>query len=265
MKKLLLYLNGLLLLLLISNPAAASNISVEVISDQGYAFPTYPTDSYNGNYRAYLQAKRNESYGIRVTNHTNGRIGLVVAVDGRNILSGEQSQLHRKEKMYVIDPYGTATYSGWRTNRNQVRRFYFTNESASYAGAWGDYSAMGVIAIAAYAERRPQVYRPPVAIATRPFSRGGDTGARPEAMSASRAGTGYGESEYSSSRQVEFKPKRNALEKHFYKYEWRKSLCEKGIISCRRPHRRDSNRFWRDDGYVPAPPTPIYRPLYRRR
>jgi hypothetical protein len=264
MKKLLLYLNGLLLLLLISNPAVASNISVEVISDQGYAFPTYPTDSYNGNYRAYLQAQRNESYGIRVTNHTNGRIGLVVAVDGRNILSGTQSQLHRKEKMYVIDPYATATYSGWRTNRNEVRRFYFTNESASYAGAWGDYSAMGVIAIAAYGERRPQVYPAPVARRPSRFSTGSDTlMAAPRALAS--AGTGYGESEYSSSRQVEFKPKRRAFEKHFYKYEWRKSLCEKGIISCRRPHRRDSNRFWRDDGYVPAPPTPIYRPLYRRR
>ncbi|MCI5224040.1 MAG: hypothetical protein D3924_15560, partial [Candidatus Electrothrix sp. AR4] len=146
MRHLLLLLTGILLL--ISNPAAAGNISVEVIADQGYIFPTYPVRSDHGTYRAYLQAKRNARYGVRIRNNTDRRVGVVVTVDGRNIISGKKSYLRNTEKMYILAPYGVGTYRGWRTSSNRINRFYFTNEGDSYADAWGDNSAMGVIAVA---------------------------------------------------------------------------------------------------------------------
>ncbi len=161
--------------------------------------------------------------------------------------------------MYVLNRYSTATYRGWRTDRNEIHRFYFTDEGGSYAGAWGDYSAMGVIAVAAYAEQEQHVTssEQPVSLSepnrerrervTIPASaRINDaTGERVASVEA-RAGTGTGGREHSSSSSVYFTAEPYPLEKHLYKYEWRETLCRKNIISC------DSTRIW--DDYAPLPP-----------
>jgi hypothetical protein len=249
------------LLLLPSRPAAAQSVQLEVVADDGWIFPAYPArGSREGSWRSYIEARRDARYGIQVVNNTGRRIGLVIAVDGRNIISGDRSRLSSSERMYVLDPYGTATYDGWRTGRNRVSRFYFTNEGDSYAGAWDDYSAMGVIAVAAYAERRPPVIRrPPMyphreGSAAAPAPRSGREKSA-SAAAESDAGTGFGEEEYSSSVRVEFRPESAPMEKHFLKYEWRETLCRKNIISCGPPSFREENRFWPDDGgYVPPPP-----------
>ncbi|WP_446011444.1 hypothetical protein [Candidatus Electrothrix sp.] len=251
MKKFFFLLVGLVLLF--GHPAAAKNISVEVVADQGGILPTYPVSSSQGNYRAYVQAERNARYGVRIRNHTNRRIGLVVTVDGRNIISGKKSHLRNTERMYVLAPYGVGVYRGWRTGRDRVNRFYFTEPSDSYAGAWGDQSAMGVIAVAVYAEKPRPVFRP--SARPRLYSAPSRSRARESVGADSAAGTGYGEGEHSSSVQVEFRPEAYALEKHFYKYEWRETLCRKQIISCAPSYpRQPRNRFWPDDGYAPPPP-----------
>lgn len=274
MNKMFFLLAGLALLL--GSTAAAENISVEVVSDQGYSFPKYPVNASPGNYRAYVQAEHNARYGLRIRNLTGGRVGLVIAVDGRNIISGKKSYLRNTEKMYVLEPYGVAAYRGWRTGRDEVHRFYFTEPSDSYAQAWGDQSAMGVIAVAVFAEKqRPMPYSDygtseygarrysnysnqaapaPAAPSSRRYKGRSKSQAADSVESA--AGTGYGEGEHSSSVRVEFRPEPYVLEQHFYKYEWRETLCRKQIISCspaspRQPH----NRFWpHNDGYAPPPP-----------
>ncbi len=140
-------------------PAA---LAVEVVSDERGMLTRYPADFHTRNTRrSYVVARDEERYSIRVRNNSNHRIGLVIAVDGRNILSGKKSYLKSREKMYILEPYGVGTYSGWRTNRNRVHRFYFTGMSDSYAAAWGDTTAMGVIAVAAFKDRDRDAYRPP--------------------------------------------------------------------------------------------------------
>ena len=240
------------LVLLFGSTAVAEDISVEVVADQGYVFPAYPVSASPGNYRAYVQAEHNARYGLRIRNHTDRRVGLVVAVDGRNIISGKKSYLRNTERMYVLEPYGVAVYRGWRTGRDEVHRFYFTESSDSYAEAWGDQSAMGVIAVVAFAEKRQQIRRP--SSRSRLYSA---PSARESTIAGdSAAGTGYGEGEHSSSVRVEFRPEPYALEKHFYKYEWRETLCRKRIIACPppMPPQPPRNRFWSDDGYAPPPP-----------
>ncbi|MCW5203593.1 hypothetical protein VU10_03760 [Desulfobulbus sp. US1] len=250
MNKVFFLLAGLVLLL--GSTAVAGDISVEVVADQGYVFPAYPVSASPGNYRAYVQAKHNARYGLRIRNHTDRRVGLVVAVDGRNIISGKKSYLRNTERMYVLEPYGVAVYRGWRTGRDEVHRFYFTESSDSYAEAWGDQSAMGVIAVVAFAEKRQQIRRP----SPQPRVYSAPSRARESSAADSAPGTGYGEGEHSSSVRVEFRPEPYALEKHFYKYEWRETLCRKRIISCSRPMppQPPRNRFWHDDGYAPPPP-----------
>ncbi len=228
-------------------------IEINVLSDTKGALPEYPVNSDAGHYRAYLQASNNDRYRIRVSNNTGQRVGVVVAVDGRNIISGQKSFLQNNERMYILNPHSSDEYEGWRTGSNKVNRFYFTEAENSYAAAWGDNSAMGVIAVAAYAEIPQPVTVTPMTESMR------DRASAAEAKSAAKSaapGTGYGESRYSPSVMVNFQPQPDALEKVFLKYEWREDLCRRKIQSaCQNPTQPEQNRFWPDDnkGFAPPP------------
>ncbi len=221
------------------------SVKIEVLNDNGRSLRQYPVrrQGRGGAYRAYLEAKRGKNYAIRVSNNSAHRIGVVIAVDGRNIISGKRSQLRPDERMYVLRPDESAVYEGWRVARNRVNRFYFTDSADSYAEAFQDRSAMGVIAVATFREKRYEA-RPEYEL--RHGMRRGQAKSQP--------GTGFGESEWSPSVQVEFEPEHRPVSRHFLKYEWRKTLCRKGVIDCR--DSQPKNRFWPDDegGYAPYPP-----------
>jgi hypothetical protein len=193
-------------------------------------------------HRAYLEAQRHANYSIQITNQTHHTIGLVIAVDGRNIISGAYSNLSPAERMYVINPGETQRYDGWRTSRDEVNSFYFTDAPDSYAAAFDDYTAMGTIAVAAYTESTP---RP---LGQRQPDR--ERQPAPSAKSQEGPGTGFGPPEYSPSTTVDFRPDPDTQTTYVIKYEWRKTLCRKGIIDCRKPQ----NRLWQEDGYAPYPP-----------
>ncbi|HRY14418.1 MAG: hypothetical protein KDJ31_14380 [Candidatus Competibacteraceae bacterium] len=267
---------GLVAVLILLGPTGAwaqrfnaREVEVEIINERGREFPQYPLRrSHKGSiYKAHLEAVRGEKYAVRVRNRSDQRIGVVIAVDGRNIISGERSDLRPDERMYVLEPYEQETYEGWRTGKNRVNRFYFTDAGDSYAGAWGDYSAMGVIAVAAF---REVVYRQPQ---PQPWAEGrsddrprrGESsrpGAPPAAADAPRSlgaapGTGYGEQEWSPSRRVEFEPEQRPFAQFFLKYAWRATLCRQGVIDCKRgSHPYPRNRFWDEDNDRYAPPPP---------
>jgi hypothetical protein len=236
-------------------------VEVEVISDRGSPLPRYPLrrDSGRSVYKAYVEAKRGENYSIQVRNRTDQRVGVVIAVDGRNIISGDRSNLRPNERMYVLAPNQTESYEGWRTGKNKVNRFYFTEAGDSYAAAWGDRSAMGVIAVAAFREIPP--YRPQ----PQPWSQdsAGRSGqpelrkmpsAAPPAARQSEPGTGYGETEWSPSKRVEFDPETRPFAQFFLKYSWRETLCQQRVIECE-GSRRPRNRLWNEEeDFAPPPP-----------
>ena len=253
----------------ISEANAGMPVRVDVVNDAGQSFRQYPTNSAYNVRRAYIQATNRQQYNIRVRNMTGRRVGVVVTVDGRNILTGKKSWLRSNEKMYLLEPYQTSVYKGWRTGRNRINRFFFTESGNSYAGAWGDKSAMGVVAVAAFYEKR-RAYRraaPRVAAPKSAPRWGAPVGAAPapapmlrgsRKFRRSDAGTGYGRTERSNSTTVEFRPERNPAARFFYKYEWHSKLCKRGIIVCRNrpPQPRPHNRFWKEtnQGYAPPPP-----------
>jgi len=234
-------------------------VQVEIRSDSGWSFPVYPTASSYPKKKVYLEAIKGEEYTITVRNLLSRRVGFVIAVDGRNIISGKKSWLKNSERMYILGPYETGEFRGWRTGSDRVNRFYFTNAADSYASAFGDQSAMGVIAIAAYPELERCVAPPPCS----ELSPGQSGAAAPPAAKAQggeskdrcqeSAGTGYGQQEYSPVRVVSFEPEARALETVLIKYEWRSTLCRMGIV----PHdvpKAPSNRLWDGEGYAPPPP-----------
>lgn len=259
-------------------------VEVRIVTDDGRTLPTYPVKIRNGEHKVYAEAVKGGHYRIAVRNRLNRRVGLVIAVDGRNIISGAKSWLRNSERMYILEPYGSGEFSGWRTSQDRIHRFYFTDVPDSYASAFGDGSAVGVIVVALYPEARR--CKPPLPLSrTTPSSprenEGKAAGAAdkaetiPAAPGASRermkkdaerfeqgldsAGTGYGRDEYSPSQIVAFEPEKTAVETIYVKYEWRSTLCKLGVVECVSPPRRPPNRLWDNDGYAPPPPL-TFRP-----
>ena len=102
------------------------DVEVEVVSDRGRTLPQYPVrESRGGVYKAYLEAVRGQNYSVQIRNRTNQRVGVVIAVDGRNIISGDRSNLRPDERMYVLGPYQQESYDGWRTGKNRVKGVEF--------------------------------------------------------------------------------------------------------------------------------------------
>ncbi|QMU62183.1 MAG: hypothetical protein GKR92_10945 [Gammaproteobacteria bacterium] len=244
-------------------------IEIEIISDNGSSFSIYPASQrrLKNEYRAYVEAINGENYSLNIRNHSNQRLGLVIAVDGRNIISGEKSKLKHNENMYILGPYESQSYAGWRTSSKDIHRFYFTDIEDSYAQAFNDDSAMGVIAVAVFEEKQPfltkrekkqTVNKSRAPAPNRSYDSSGAANDSVLAEQAEKeAGTGFGDHATSHVRRVQFNANRSALAKNFYKYEWRETLCHKRIIDCGYKNEK-KNRFWpRDDyevGYAPYPP-----------
>jgi hypothetical protein len=241
----------------------AEPVTVEIISEDGGVFQSIPYKSYRQGgtniIKRYLEARKGDNYSIIIRNRTSGRVGVVVAVDGRNIISGKQSNLGLGEQMYLIEPYGYARLQGWRTDSSTVHRFYFTDVADSYSvRTFRDTSAMGVIAVAAFREKvkRPPVYKQgeaPDAVPSAPGSVAKRSARKADSAKSESAGTGFGESVYAPVERVEFEPVAVAAQKVLVKYEWRATLCKKGIISCG-TGQGEGNRLWDDGGYAPHPP-----------
>ncbi len=259
-------------------------VEVRIVSDDGRMLPVYPVKMSRDVRKVYAEAIKGDHYRIEVKNRLNRRVGLVIAVDGRNIISGTKSWLKNSERMYILEPYGSGAFTGWRTAQDRINRFYFTDVPDSYAAAFGDESAMGVIAVAVYPEVRR--CRLPVPLPqTNPSYERDQTGkgayaadkmqadrAAPSAsgmrmkqdaarseQATERTGTGYGRDEYSPSHIVAFESERRAAETIYLKYEWRSTLCKVGVIACTGPYHRPNNRLWDNDGYAPPPPMSFRR------
>lgn len=223
-------------------------VEVQIRSDSGRMLPLYPAATASPQRKVYVEAVKGDHYSIVVRNLLNRRVGLVIAVDGRNIVSGKQSWLRKDERMYILEPHERGEFKGWRTSLESINRFYFTDAADSYAAAFHDESAMGVIAVAVYPE--VQRHEEPAGLSSAPPSAAQrDVSSKSEAESA---GTGFGRREHSPARVVAFEPESFAAEKVLIKYEWRSTLCRQGIVRCE--PRRPRNRLWDDGDFAPPPP-----------
>ncbi|MDA8099001.1 MAG: hypothetical protein M0042_05190 [Nitrospiraceae bacterium] len=239
-----------------ARPPLAGEVSVEIRPDNGAAFPSYPHQEFRSGgalvRKQFLEARKQEHYGIVIRNHSGERVGVVIAVDGRNIITGKRSDLKPSEMMYILDAWGEVNLAGWRTSDSEVHRFYFTEPADSYSvRTFGDTSAMGVIAVAAFREKeRPLLPLEPKLKREAPAPSAA-AGSSDKARAEESAGTGFGDSSYSPVVHVAFEPERRPASKTLIKYEWRETLCRKGIIACAP---EQTNRLWDSEGYAPYPP-----------
>ena len=131
---------GIFALLLLGATAASGakvgdRVQVEILTERGLSLSLYPTGASDPKKKVYAEAVKGDEYTLLIRNLLPRRVGLVVAVDGRNIISGKKSWLRNNERMYILGPYESGEYRGWRTGSDRVNRFYFTEAADSYTGA----------------------------------------------------------------------------------------------------------------------------------
>jgi hypothetical protein len=213
--------------------------------------------------RSYFQAFRGMNYSLLVTNQTGERVGVLIAVDGLNVVNGERTGLTNHEAMYVLDPYESATINGWRTSLDDVRRFVFVDEDRSYASRTGQANGdMGWIRVLSFREQRPIAWRwerpllrndesqgrrqeeapqaqsrdgapspPPAAGGASEYR--GEAKAQAKSMLAPEAaapGTGWGDRRYDPVQRTEFAAATSPTDRIVLRYEYESGLRALGIF-----------------------------------
>jgi hypothetical protein len=138
--------------------AQAAPVDLTVVDrDTGEALRTWRHDG-----RLYVAGRPGDRYGLRVTNHTDGRVLVVMSVDGVNVLTGETAGYDQRG--YIFGPHESYDITGWRKSLTEVAAFTFARLSDSYAARTGRPADVGVIGLAVFDERpEPPVetYAPP--------------------------------------------------------------------------------------------------------
>ncbi len=234
-------------------PATPGSLIALSVAVDGAPASLYPARDGTG--RLYLEARRGCRYALTLENRSGERLAAVLTVDGLNVISGERDL--GRGRMYVLDPWQRTTVQGWRTSLQEVRRFRFVDEEASYAARSGKANEkMGWIELAVYRERRPFVRAVPEPEPwrglPRPVPFGGSGPARNESAPAGRddgeargsaekapapaaaaqayPGTGWGERARDEVVLVQFDPESEPCERVTVRYEYRAALVALGVF-----------------------------------
>ncbi len=128
-------------------------VSLEVEGPGGGAFPTFLSGR-----QPWLAGVEGQRYALRIQNHSNQRVEVVVTVDGRDVISGRLGD-YVKQRGYVLDPFASLRIAGYRQSLDKVAAFRFADLEDSYSARLGTPENTGVIGLAAFAERGPLVRR----------------------------------------------------------------------------------------------------------
>lgn len=187
----------------------------------------------------YYAGTEGQRYDLRLTNHTAGRVEVVITVDGRDVVSGDEGNFKR-QRGYVLEPFASIPVEGFRQSYDHVAAFRFSDLEQSYTAQRGTPQHAGVIGVAVFKERRRSARRhrkaiaPPPPPVYEPYYQGPAGGPAPSAFPESRSrsagahaeseapmardsadfapsptprqlGTAYGETQHSSVQEVPFK------------------------------------------------------------
>jgi hypothetical protein len=188
------------------------------------ALPMYTVDD-----KYYLLGTEGQRYEIGLENLTDGRLEVVVSVDGLDVISGKEADF-QSQRGYVILPGEQIAVQGFRQSLNQVAAFRFAGAENSYAARMGAVENIGVIGAAVFEE----VKRAPVAIAGAADSAAAQSakGAAEETAEVETLGTEYGESIDSAAEIIPFErlSKLNPSEIIAVYYDDRQGLEGRGVV-----------------------------------
>jgi hypothetical protein len=128
-------------------PPPRASVSVQIEDEEGRRLETFTQRG-----QTFVLGQHGQRYNVRVTNRSGARVEVVVAVDGRDAVSGQVTDLVR-HRGYVVPAHGSVLVQGFRTSFESVAAFRFTDPSNSYASRMGTPQRVGIIQVAAYDER----------------------------------------------------------------------------------------------------------------
>jgi hypothetical protein len=145
-------------------------VDLQVVDrDTGQPLRTWRHDG-----RLFVAGQPGARYALRVTNHSGGRVLVVMSVDGVNIITGQTAGYGQTG--YVFSPYQSFDIGGWRKSETEVAAFTFAPLPQSYAARTGRPGDVGVIGVAAFKERVAVPVPDPVAVAPAAESKPGRRG-----------------------------------------------------------------------------------------
>jgi hypothetical protein len=116
----------------------------------------------------YVAGEEGAHYVLRLVNNTPERVEVVVTVDGRDVVSGELGDF-KKQRGYIIEPFGSIPIEGFRTSLDSVAAFRFASLGHSYTAQRGTPQHVGVIGVAVFKEKPRKEKDAPIALAPRPY------------------------------------------------------------------------------------------------
>ncbi len=100
----------------------------------------------------YLAGEQGERYELHLRNRSSSRMEVVVSVDGRDVLTGEEAD-YTVHRGYIVPAWGTVTIPGFRRSMDHVAAFRFSAPDRAYSSRLGTPQHVGVIGVAAFRER----------------------------------------------------------------------------------------------------------------
>ena len=177
--------------------------------------------------RAYVVGKPGNEYQISVRNRQRDDVLAVVAVDGVNVISGENA--NPSQTGYVLSPGQGYDILGWRKSLAETAAFYFTALGDSYAARTGRPDNVGAIGVAVFRKKAPVAIAPAPEMSRREANAG--AAAAPRAQEDARLGTGHGRRESSVVHEVTFERASSApAEMITLYYDSYRNLVARGVI-----------------------------------
>ena len=180
--------------------------------------------------RWYVEALKGREYAIRLRNPYGVRVAVALSVDGLNTIDARETTASEARK-WVLEPYGTATISGWQTSRTEAHRFEFTTEARSYGQALGKTENLGVISAVFFREKVARATPVPRDRAASPEPQpGAAAAAQSREADNEYAATGMGRRTDHAVQQVWLDLEPTPVHSVNIRYEFRPQLVRLGVL-----------------------------------
>ena len=225
-----------------------------------------PLTEYAARGTTYIEALRGREYGVRLSNRTDRRIAVALAVDGLNSIDAKTTGARSASK-WVLGPHETITVEGWQMSAGTARRFFFTTEEQSYGDWLGRTENLGVIEAVVFKEKVPRrILREWVGRRAAPAPQSaGKAGPSAESVPNSReesgaddlAATGIGREIDHRVRRVHLELEAQPAARLRVRYEYRPQLVHLGVLpspdEVKALDRRERARGFEDFAFAPDP------------
>jgi hypothetical protein len=111
--------------------------------------------TYNHEGKVFAESREGSEYTIHIKNNNWYRVLVVPSIDGISTIDGKKAS--HDSGGYIIGAYQVYEIKGFRKDSDTVGAFRFTKKSAGYAASKGDTRNVGIISVAVFKEKQPNI------------------------------------------------------------------------------------------------------------